>query len=206
MLVNARDRKRLATEAAEPDGGSADPARDLASGASAALRRLAAHDLRDRPDCAGLLCRRLGEEDDASVRAVILTSLIRLKSPEVAAELAPYLRSEDATLRSEVMEALQEMPDEIGPVLDRLLDDEDSDVRIFAANILGCLPHPRAPALLARAVARDPNVNVCMAALDGLMEVGDAGMIAAIAALPSRFPDQPFVQFAAAAALKRLKG
>jgi len=203
MLVNAR--KKTEAEPLTPDDCGSDPARDLVDGAAVATRRRAAQNLRDRPDCIGLLCDRLGEEPEASVRAAILTSLVRMKSPAVAAGLVAHLRSENAALRSEVMEALQAMPDEVHPVLKRLLDDPDSDVRIFVANILSGLAHPHAPKLLARLIARDPHVNVCMAALDGLMEVGDAAMVAAIADLPRRFPE-PFVAFAATAALKRLRG
>jgi len=203
MLVNARKRREAAPQA--HDDRASDPARDLVAGATATIRRHAAQNLRDRSDCIGLLCARLGEEPEASVRAAILTSLILMKSPAVAAGLVGHLRSENAALRSEVMEALQDMPDEIAPVLERLLGDPDSDVRIFVANILSGLAHPRAPKLLARLIANDAHVNVCMAALDGLMEIGDRTMIAAIADLPKRFPD-PFVAFAATAALKRLRG
>lgn len=200
MLVKARKTSERA-----PDPSGSDPVRDLVAGADAATRRRAAQSLRDTPEHIGLLCEKLGEEPDASVRAAILTSLVRMKSPAVAAGLVGHLRSENAALRSEVMEALQDMPDAVQPVLERLLGDPDNDVRIFVANILSGLAHPRAPKLLARLIARDPHVNVCMAALDGLMEIGDSSMAAAIADLPRRFPE-PFVAFAATAALNRLKG
>ena len=203
MLVNARKKRESAPEA--QDEGASDPARDIVAGATASIRRHAAQNLREKPDCIGLLCARLGEEADDSVRAAILTSLIRMKSFAVAAGLVAYLRSENAALRNEVMEALQDMPGEVEPVLEKLLDDPDTDVRIFVANILSGLSHPRAPKLLARLISRDPHVNVCMAALDGLMEIGDPTMIAVIAELPKRFPE-PFVAFAATAALKRLRG
>ena len=50
------------------------------------------------------------------------------------------------------------------------------------------MPHPEAPLLAAEVVARDPHVNVCAAAVDGLAEVGDGGAIPALEALAERFP------------------
>ncbi|MTV29794.1 HEAT repeat domain-containing protein [Rhodoblastus acidophilus] len=205
MLVKAGNRREAGPDESASEESVSDPVRDLVAGADAATRRRAAQNLRETPERIDLLCERLGEEPDASVRAAILISLLRMKSLAVAAGLVGHLRSENAALRSEVMEALQDMPDDVEPVLERLLEDPDSDVRIFVANILNGLAHPRAPKLLARLIARDPHVNVCMAALDGLMEIGDPSMTAAIADLPRRFPE-PFVAFAATAALKRLKG
>jgi len=157
------------------------------------------------PATAMLLCDRLDVETSQSVRSAIMTSLISIGTPEVAARLTDHLHSEDAQLRNAAIEALQEMPDAVVPLLERLLSDEDSDVRIFAVNILALLQHRQAPEWLARVIRTDPHVNVCTAALDGLVEVGAAGMIPDIELLATRFPDNAFVRFAADTAIRRIR-
>ncbi|MCJ2069366.1 HEAT repeat domain-containing protein [Methylobacterium sp. J-030] len=177
----------------------------LASPESAERRR-AARDLGAFPEAGPILCAHLGGEAAASVRAVILTTLIRLKSPAVVAGLLPLLRSEDSALRNAAIEALQEMPAEVEPHVAALLSDPDSDVRILAVNMVSLLPHPKAPDWLAEVVARESHVNVCAAAVDGLAEIGDASAVAPLRALAARFPEVPFIRFAAAAAIRRIGG
>lgn len=169
-------------------------------------RRRAARELGAFPEAGPLLCAHLGREPAASVRAVILTTLIRLKSPAVVEGLLPLLRSEDSGLRNGAIEALQEMPDEVEPHVADLLADPDSDVRILTVNMLSLLPHPKAPDWLAEVVAHDPHINVCAAAVDGLAEIGNERAVAPLQALAARFPEVPFMRFAAAAAIRRIGG
>ncbi|MCB4803267.1 HEAT repeat domain-containing protein [Methylobacterium brachiatum] len=169
-------------------------------------RRRAARELGAFPEAGPLLCAHLAREPAASVRAVILTTLIRLKSPAVVEGLLPLLRSEDSALRNAAIEALQEMPMEVEPHVADLLADPDSDVRILAVNMLSLLPHPKAPDWLAEVVAREAHINVCAAAVDGLAEIGNERAIAPLQALAARFPEVPFIRFAAAAAIRRIGG
>ena len=181
----------LATALAAPEAGE---------------RRRAARDLGAFPEAGPLLCAHLEREPAASVRAVILTTLIRIKSPAVAEGLLPLLRSEDSVLRNAAIEVLQEMPAEVEPHVTGLLADPDSDVRILAVNMLSLLPHPKAPDWLAEVVAREAHVNVCAAAVDGLAEIGNENAIVPLQALAARFPEVPFIRFAAAAAIRRIGG
>ncbi|CAA2102016.1 hypothetical protein MBUL_01471 [Methylobacterium bullatum] len=169
-----------------------------------AERRRVARELGAFPAAASLLCEQLCLEPAASVRAVILTSLIRIGSPAVVAGLLPLLRSENSGLRNAAIEVLQEMPAEVEPHVAALLADPDSDVRILTVNLLSLLPHPKAPFWLSQVVAQDPHVNVCAAAIDGLAEIGDAQAVAPLRTLPERFPEVPFIRFAVAAALRRI--
>ncbi|MCJ2139838.1 HEAT repeat domain-containing protein [Methylobacterium sp. E-066] len=195
-----------------PKGAEEPPHADLAALTAAlaapesAERRRAARDLGAFPEAGPLLCTHLAQEPATSVRAVILTTLIRLKSPAVVAGLLPLLRSEDSALRNAAIEALQEMPAEVEPHVADLLADSDSDVRIMAVNMLSLLPHPKAPDWLAAVVARDAHINVCAAAVDGLAEIGNESAVAPLQALAARFPDVPFIRFAAAAAIRRIGG
>jgi HEAT repeat protein len=173
--------------------------------AEAGVRRAAVRGLASFPGIGMLLCDRLEVETSPSVRSVIMTGLTSIGTPEVAARLTDHLHSEDAQLRNAAIEALQEMPDAVVPLLERLLADEDSDVRIFAVNIVAVLRHQQAPEWLARVIRSDPHINVCTAALDGLVEVGAAGMISDVEQLVARFPESPFMRFAADTAIRRIR-
>jgi HEAT repeat protein len=158
------------------------------------------------PDPSMALCDRLDVETSLSVRSVIMSRLILVGTPEVAVRLTDHLHSDDAQLRNAAIEALQEMPRAVAPLLDRLLADEDSDVRIFAVNILSAVCLERAPERLAAVVRTDPHVNVCVAAVDGLVEVGGTEMISDIESLGARFAQNAFVQFAVDTAIRRIRG
>ncbi len=178
---------------------------DLGS-ASAATRRRAARALAELPDAASVLCAHLANEPNLSVRSIILTRLIANKSPEVVTGLLPLLGSEDANLRNGAIEALQQMPDQVAPHVEAMLGDANSDVRIFAVDVLAAMRHPMVPEWLRRVVILDPHVNVCAAALDALAESGEPDAIPALEALADRFSDVAFIKFAVDAAVRRILG
>ncbi|GGB28278.1 PBS lyase [Sphingomonas metalli] len=177
----------------------------LLAAPTASERRAAVRRLEDSVEGQAALCRRLPDETAASVREAILAALIRHRSPAIAAALLPLLRSEDPALRNAAIEGLAEMPDEVAPHIEALLADPDSDVRIFAANLLGVLPHVRAGEWLLAALS-DDHVNVCGAAIDGLAEIGGPDAADALDAVPGRFPGHRFIAFAAGVAARRIRG
>ncbi|MTJ79426.1 MAG: HEAT repeat domain-containing protein [Telmatospirillum sp.] len=198
------------TPGSESPGGPEVVGRDALLAAlesdTASDRRSAARELAAFPETAPALCDRLAVEQSPSVRAAILMSLIRIGSPEAAGRLAEFLRSDDATLRNGAMEALQEMPDALEGHVDRLLADGDSDVRIFAVNILSAVRLRSAPAWLARVIRSDSHVNVCAAAVDGLAEIGGVEMLDDLADLRRRFAGDDFMEFAIDTASLRIRG
>lgn len=167
-------------------------------------RRWAARDLVNCPDVAAALMARLQREDDASVRQVILTTITRLGDLTAIHGLVDCLRSEDAALRNEVIDAMKQLPDEVAPIMQGLLGDADPDVRIFAVNILESLRHPAVESWLIAVIDTDRHVNVCAAAVDLLSEVGSAAAIAPLTRFKARFSDEPYIQFATDLALKRI--
>ena len=169
-----------------------------------AQRRWAARDLVRYPDAAAALVQRLQSEDDIAVREVIFTSLTRLGGTVAVAGLVHCLRSEDSSLRNEAIEAMKVLPDEVAPIMGGLLQDADSDVRIMAVNVLESLQHPDVEAWLIQVIEQDPVVNVCGAAVDLLTEVGTAAALGALQRIKLRFADEPYIQFAASLALKRI--
>jgi len=170
----------------------------------ATVRRWAARDLIEFPDSAILLVARLKIEPDLSVREVILTTLSRLGDSAAIMGLVDCLRSEDVVLRNEVIEAMKQLPDGVAPIMEGLLADTDPDVRIFAVNVLESLRHPEVETWLIEVIEKDAHVNVCATAVDLLGEVGTSAAQVALTRLKSRFPDEPYIQFAADLALNRI--
>lgn len=171
---------------------------------SAEERRWAARDLADCPDSAQALVTRLLAEPDASVREVILTTLTRLGDAHAVAGLVQCMRSDDAALRNEAIEAMKQLPEAVAPLMRGLLADEDSDMRIFAVNILESLRHPEVETWLAEVVEHDPHVNVCATAVDLLGEVGSRAVLEPLLRMRLRFAHEPYIQFAADLAIKRI--
>jgi len=169
-------------------------------------RRWAARDLMNCPEVDSALVERLKIEPEVSVREVIITTLIRLGAPAAVIGLIDCLRSEDAALRNEAIEAMKQLPDEVAPIMRGLLVDPDPDVRIFAVNILESLRHSEVEAWLIEVITHDAHVNVCSTAVDLFSELGTEASLEPLELLKTRFPDDPYIQFATELALKRIRG
>ena len=171
---------------------------------SPTARRWAARDLADCHDSSAALVEQLQQEQDSSVREIILTTLTHLGDEEAVSGLVNCLRSEDASLRNEAIEAMKLLPSAVAPIMGQLLKDADPDVRIFAVNVLESLRHEQVEEWLREVIEEDDHVNVCGAAVDLLGEVGSSQSREALENLRARFPDEPFISFAADLALKRI--
>ena len=167
-------------------------------------RRWAARDLTDCPAASPVLVSRLQREQEVSVREVILTTLTALGDEAAVAGLVNCLRSEDAALRNEAIEAMKQLPDAVAPIIVGLLADTDPDVRIFAVNILESLRHPAVESWLISTIDSDLELNVCATAVDLLGEVGSSAARQPLLRLKARFADEPYILFAADLALKRI--
>ena len=189
--------------ASAPADATEDP-RAALDGPSAAGRRDAARRLASDPGAADLLAARLDHEADASVREAILAALGRIGSEAAVEHLFGLLGSEDVWLRNAAIETLAGLDGAVIGALDRALADPDSDRRIFAVNVLVSLRHPAAADYARRALAEDAHVNVVAAAIDVLAEIGTPEMAPEIEAAAARFPDAPFLHFAARAAQRRI--
>ncbi|MEB0133717.1 HEAT repeat domain-containing protein [Actimicrobium sp. CCC2.4] len=172
--------------------------------ADPATRRWAARDLLVFPAATAALVARLKREDDRSVREFILTSLTRLGDEIAVAGLVEWLRSEDAVMRNEAIEAMKALPDEVAPIMGGLLSDPDPDVRIMAVNVLESLRHPHVEDWLIDVIDNDSVINVCGTAVDLLGEVGSPAARASLLRLRERFPAEPYIRFATDLALKRI--
>jgi HEAT repeat protein len=168
-------------------------------------RRWAAHDLADYAEAMPALLERLSVETDRAVQSALLSSLVHAPSLQAARGLMRLLRSEDAGLRNAVIEALTLLPREVAEVVEELLRDHDSDVRILTANLLVALPHPGVPNWLYRLAIEDDHPNVVAGALEGLSECGTQDMVPELTRLKTRFREAPFVTFAADFTIGRIE-
>ncbi|MBK1693195.1 PBS lyase [Chromatium weissei] len=168
------------------------------------VRRWAARDLLTYSNVSAALVERLLIETEPSVIEVILTTLTRIGDECAIEGLIRCLRTENAMLRNAAIEAMKLLPDEIAPFISHLLNDPDPDVRIFTVDVLESLRHPQVESWLIRVITEDAHLNVCGAAVDLLGEVGSECARPALLALKQRFPEEPYIQFAADLALTRI--
>ena len=118
------------------------------------------------------------------------------------AAVAPLLRSEDAPVRNSAMDILREIGSDDIKILAALLHDDDPDIRIFAAEILGTSNSPVAVSILCEALEHDPEVNV---RYQVCISLGSLGSADAAPALSGALRDEEWVQFAAVEALAKIR-
>lgn len=166
----------------------------------AAARTAASH-----PEAVGVLAAALPREHDPRVREAILTSLARIGSAESAAALLPFVRSDEASLRTGALDALRAMPAAVAPHLAALLSDRDADVRLLSCELVREQPEGDANRLLAAVLEREDEANVCAAALEVACEIGDRRLLAALTLCEQRFAADPFLGFSIAVTRERIE-
>ena len=168
-------------------------------------RWAAARALSGRPEAAPALGAALKSEPDARVREAILTSLVRIGTPESAEAILPLIRCDDAGRRTGAVDALRLMPGALAGRLGDLLNDADADVRVLACDLARELPAGEATDLLSDLLAREQEANVCAAAVDVLVECAGPEALAALDACAERFSDVPFLVFSLKIAGERIR-
>lgn len=177
-------------------------AADLRS-ASADVRWAAARSL-SGPDDVPALAGALGSESDPRVREAILTSLARIGNVAAAEAVIPQIRSDDASLRTAALDALQTMPAAVAASLPGLLADADPDVRLLACELVRAMPGAEPARLLGELLDRETEPNVSAAAIEVLAEVGGPEALPALARCADRFADLPFLAFSVRVARERI--
>jgi HEAT repeat protein len=185
----------------------AEAAPDVASlgAADAARRRQAARALAGDAGAVAALMGRLQCESEPNVRAALFASLAAAGGPGTAALITPFLHSDDPGLRAGAIDALKSLESEAAAAIDALLEERDADLRLLAIEVVRGWPALLATPRLLRVLAHDSHVNVCAAALDIAAETGTAELLGALKRLRRRFPDQPFIHFAANIAIARIQ-
>lgn len=156
------------------------------------------------PQAAAALAAALPQETDVRVRETMFTSLVRIGTRDSIASILPMLRSDDSALRTGALDALRSSPVAAHEFLAQLLSDPDADVRILSCELARSLPSEEANRGLCALLAREPEVNVCAAAVEVLAEVGDQSALPTLADCARRFSEVPFLGFAIRLATDRI--
>lgn len=188
---------------ASANGAEPDLFETLAKGGADARWR-AARDVAGLDGGVDALSRALAIEADPRVREAILTSLTRLATPESIAVIMPYVRAEEAAVRTGALDALRASASAAEPGLAALLQDPDPDVRLLICEVVRELPASTATQLMADLLDRESEVNVCAAAVEVLAEIGEPQALAALERCAGRFSDEPFLIFAIQVATQRI--
>jgi HEAT repeat protein len=149
----------------------------------------------ERPEGVSLLAAALPREADPRVREAIFTGLARAATAESASVVIPYLRSDDASLRTAAIDALRAMPAATRLYVPDLLTDPDADVRLLSCELARDLPEDEANRLLGDLLVRETEKNVAAAAIEVLAEIGRPEVLPALVACAERFSDDAFLAF-----------
>ena len=168
-------------------------------------RRWAARDLGNHPEGVSILLETLETETVVPVLDAIFTSLQKQPTEECVNGLIHFLSSEDASIRNNAIEVLQSMPNALETHILGLLNHPDSDVRIFAIDILQQLVHKNAPEWLKSVLLDETHVNVVATAVDRLVEIGDNSIVTTLEDVAHRFAQHDYIQFAVQTAIERIK-
>ncbi len=129
-------------------------------------------------------------------------TLKKIRGVGVVRAVVPLLRLEDVSIRNSAIDILREIGSDDLTTLYKLLHDDDSDIRIFIADILGSSDSPTSLHMLSEALEHDPEVNVRYQACISLGNIGDVSIENV---LKKALNDEEWVQFAAVEALTKLK-
>lgn len=168
------------------------------------VRWRAARGMTPDPKLVAPLAKALENESIPRVREAIITALMRIGNQASVQALLPYLRAQNAGMRTAAIDALQTMPDAISPFMTSLFSDADSDVRILAAELVRKMSADNATALLVALIEHETHPNVCAAAIEVLTEIGTAAALPALRLCATRFADTPFLPFAISHAVARI--
>ena len=158
----------------------------------------------ERSDGAAMLATALAKETDPRVREAIFTGLVRIATPASAEAVVPYVRSEDANLRTQAIDALRAMPSAAASHLPRLLGDADADVRLLSCELVRYQPDEEANRLLCDLLDREGEKNVCAAAIEVLSEIGQPEALPVLERCAARFATDPFIAFSVTVARDRI--
>lgn len=176
----------------------------LASG-SEEERWSAARAAASLPDSVAAVAEALARESTPRVREALLTALARIATPESVEAVLPFLRSDDASVRTGAYDALAAMKHAAWPYAAALLRDSDADVRVLACELVRNMPSEQAVPLFCDLLDVESEANVCAAAVDALAELGRADALPTLARCAERFRTTPFLGFAISVAADRIR-
>lgn len=193
-----------ASSAGVPAPNSAAVLLALASGTDDE-RWAAARSAAELPGGVAAVGEALAREKSPRVREALFTGLARVATPQSVEVVLPFLRSDDALVRTGASDALTAMRSVAWPAIAALLRDPDTDVRILACSLVHDMPGETALPLLCDLLDSEPEPNVCAAAVDAIAEIGGAEALPVLARCKERFAATPFLEFAIKVAMDRIR-
>jgi HEAT repeat protein len=157
------------------------------------------------PDSIPALGEALARERSSTVRQALFTALARIATPQSVETILPFLRSDDALVRTGATDALRAMKDVAWPHVAKLLRDPDTDVRILACGLVRDMPTEISVGLYCDVLDSEQEPNVCAAAVDALAEIGAARALPALTRCAERFHATPFLVFSIQVAADRIR-
>jgi HEAT repeat protein len=148
----------------------------------------------------GILAELL-QTNHLGVQEAADSSLRKIGGSETVQAVLPLLRSDEAPVRNLSMDILREVGGQDMPSLVALIHDDDPDIRIFVADILGSTDNVMAVAPLCDALLRDPEVNVRYQAA---VSLGELGKPEAAPCLNKAIEDEEWVQYSVIEALTKI--
>jgi HEAT repeat protein len=142
------------------------------------------------------------QSSNLGVQEAVDQALRRIGGPQTVNAIVALLRSDEAPVRNLSMDILREIGREDFVLLTKLLRDEDHDIRIFAADILGSTNNLLAVDPLCEALLKDPEVNVRYQAA---VSLGELAFSEAATCLNKAMLDDEWVQFAVIEALTKIR-
>ncbi|SDN60694.1 HEAT repeat [Desulfonauticus submarinus] len=140
--------------------------------------------------------------ENVGVQEAADLALRKIGGKEVVGALIELLKDDDAALRNQAMDILRETGKDGIELLIPYLEDEDRDIRIFVADILGWSDSYKAITPLCNSLLtdKDPNVRYQAAVSLGLI-----GHKEAVECLAKALDDEEWVQFAVIEALVKIR-
>ena len=159
----------------------------------------------DLPGSVPALADALRREQSPVVREALFSALARIATQQSVEAVLPFLRSDDASMRTEASDALLAMKDVAWPHVAPLLRDPDVNVRVLACSLVRDMPGEAAVSLCRDLLESEPDPNVCAAAVEVLAEVGESSALPVLERCALRFGDTPFVAFSIQMAIDRVR-
>lgn len=100
-------------------------------------------------------------------------SLLAIRNNDEITTRLILLDSEAPYLRNQAIEILQHSPQQLERHIQDLLNHQDPDVRIFAIDIIGLLPHQSVPEWLMQVLQHEEHINVIGTAIDRVAQLSD---------------------------------
>jgi hypothetical protein len=114
------------------------------------------------------------------------------------------LKSDNAYLRNAAILFLQQYGKEVKQFIQKLMNSDDKDIRIFAINILGDVNFEESLDMLREFIKKETDINALMTAIDYMGEIGEEEDIKLLEEIKNKFNDD-YINFGVDLAIDRIK-